>query len=186
MPDVKISQLPAGTANANAVVPATNAAGTTTQKVTLGSIRDLPHTHAVADVTGLQAALDSKQASGSYAAATHASQHQTGGADAIPNVVASPAQLTADQNDYAIGTGDIFRVSASAARNITGIAAGVDGQAILLVNTGSFAITLKHESTSSTAANRFTVPWAGDYVMSANGGAALLVYFTASSRWRVV
>src|SRR5690606_32403738 len=29
------------------------------------------HTHAVADVTGLQAAIDGKQAAGSYAAATH-------------------------------------------------------------------------------------------------------------------
>ena len=58
MPDVKISQLPAGSANANAVVPATNAAGTQTQKVTLGAIRDLPHGHAIADVTGLQTALE--------------------------------------------------------------------------------------------------------------------------------
>lgn len=41
MADVKISQLPAGTANANAVVPATNAAGTTTQKITLGAIANL-------------------------------------------------------------------------------------------------------------------------------------------------
>lgn len=186
MADVKISALPAGTANAAAVVPATNAAGTTTEKVTLGSIRDLPHTHAVADVTGLQAALDGKQASGSYAAATHGSTHATGGADPIANVVVTPTQLAADVNDYAPGAGDIFRVSASAARNITGVAAGTDGQAILLVNVGSHAITLKHESTSSSAANRLTVPWAGDYVMAANGGAALLVYFTASSRWRVV
>lgn len=34
----KISELPAGTASASAVVPATNAAGTLTEKVTLGSI----------------------------------------------------------------------------------------------------------------------------------------------------
>jgi hypothetical protein len=186
MPDVKISALPSGTANAAAVVPATNAAGTTTQKVTLGSIRDLPHTHAIVDITGLQTALDGKQASGSYAAATHASTHQTGGADAIPNVVTSPAQLTADQNNYNPGTGDIFRLDASAARNITGVVAGTNGQAILLVNTGSHAITLRHQSTSSTEANRLVVPWAGDYVMAANGGAALLIYFTALSRWRVI
>lgn len=41
MADVKISQLPAGTANAAAVVPATNAAGTLTEKITLGSIAGL-------------------------------------------------------------------------------------------------------------------------------------------------
>lgn len=41
MPDVKISELPAGTATANAIVPATNAAGTATEKVTLGDIAAL-------------------------------------------------------------------------------------------------------------------------------------------------
>lgn len=94
MNDVKISELPAGTANANAVVPATNAAGTTTEKITLGGIAGLVtdasqltagtlgdarlsanvvlttdarltdtrdpnlHAHTIADVTGLQAAID--------------------------------------------------------------------------------------------------------------------------------
>lgn len=178
MADVKISELPAGTANASAVVPATNAAGTITEKITLGAIRDLAHTHSGADIT-----------SGTVAAArlgAHASTHQTGGADAIPNVVTSPSQITASQNDYNPGAGDIFRLDANAARDITGVVAGSNGQAILLVNVGSHAITLKHESASSTAANRLTVPWAGDYVLSASGGAALLVYFTASSRWRVI
>ncbi len=207
-------------------------------KQAAGSYAATVHTHAIADVTGLQTALDGKAASshthtsaaitdfttavqaaapattdaslltsgtladarlsGSVVLTTdsrlsnsrtptaHASSHQTGGADTIANVVASPAQLTADQNDYAIGTGDIFRVSASAARNITGVVAGTSGQAVLLVNVGTFAITLKHQSTSSAAANRLVVPWAGDYVMSASGGAALLVYDATDSRWRVV
>lgn len=207
-------------------------------KQAAGSYAATVHAHAIADVTGLQTALDGKAASshthtasaitdfttavqaaapattdaslltsGTLAdarlsanvvlttdsrlsdartPAAHASSHQTGGADTIANVVASPAQLTADQNDYAIGTGDIFRVSASAARNITGVVAGTSGQAVLLVNVGTFAITLKHQSTSSAAANRLVVPWAGDYVMAANGGAALLVYDATDSRWRVV
>jgi len=186
------------------------------------------HTHVIADVTGLQTALDGKQAAGSYAATvhTHAIADVTGLQTALDGKAASshthtsaaitdfttavqaaapattdaslltsgtladarpsPAQLTADQNDYAIGTGDIFRVSASAARNITGVVAGTSGQAVLLVNVGTFAITLKHQSTSSAAANRLVVPWAGDYVMSASGGAALLVYDATDSRWRVV
>lgn len=41
MADVKISELPAGTANASAVVPATNAAGSLTEKITLGAIAAL-------------------------------------------------------------------------------------------------------------------------------------------------
>lgn len=178
MPDVKISQLPAGSANANAVVPATNAAGTTTEKITLGAIRDLAHTHSGSDIT-----------SGTVAAArlaTHASSHQTGGADVVANVVNSPSQLSADQNDYTLPAADIVRLDASAARNVTGFAAGTSGQAVLLVNVGSHAITIKHQSTSSTAANRVVVPWAGDCVLDASGGSAVLVYDSTTSRWRVL
>lgn len=64
MATVKISALPAGTANSSAVVPATNAAGTTTEKITLGAIAALgggppaSHTHAISDVTNLQTSLN--------------------------------------------------------------------------------------------------------------------------------
>lgn len=146
MADVKISALPAGTAAAGAIVPATNSAGTTTEKVTIGSIVDL----------------------------------------ARVNTVTSPAEITANTNNYNPGTGDIFRITSDAARNITGVVAGSSGQAILFINVGSHAITLKHASADSTDVNRILVPWAGDYVMSANGGAALLVYDDTTDRWRVV
>jgi hypothetical protein len=116
----------------------------------------------------------------------HASTHQTGGADAVANVIVTPTSLTADTNDWSIGTGDVFRAAGTAARNITGIAAGTSGLAILLINVGSFALTLKHQSASSTAANRFTVPWAGDCILAASGGNAVLVYDSTSSTWRVL
>jgi hypothetical protein len=116
----------------------------------------------------------------------HASTHQTGGADAVASVVVTPGTLTADQNDWAIGTGDVFRVAGTAARNVTGIAAGTSGQAILLINVGSFALTLRHQSASSSAANRFTIPWAGDLILAASGGNAVLVYDSTSSTWRVL
>lgn len=105
MSTVKISALPAASsANASAVVPATNAAGTATEKVTLSQIASLAngaisagdaavtaaassdattkanaaqayaiqranHTgsQAISTITGLQTALDGKQASGNYA-----------------------------------------------------------------------------------------------------------------------
>ena len=148
MADVKISALPAGTATADAIVPATNAAGTTTEKVTIGSIVGLART----------------------------------------NVVESPAEITANTNNYEPGAGkDIFRLTADAARNITGIVARNDGDAILLINVDSTdAITLKHASADSTEANRILVPWEGDYVLSAKGGAALLMYDGTTDRWRVI
>jgi hypothetical protein len=147
MADVKISALPAGTADPDAIVPATNAAGDTTEKVTIGGIVDL----------------------------------------ARANTVTSPAEITANTNNYAPGTGDIFRLTADAARNITGIVAGADGDAIVLINVDSTdAITLKHDSTDSTDVNRILVPWEGDYVLAAKGGAALLIYDGTTDRWRVI
>lgn len=161
MPDVKISQLPAGTANANAVVPATNAAGTTTEKVTMGSIRDL----------------------------THASRHQTGGADQILPVVVTNSIATS-QNNYAPAVCDILRVSSSIAVDITGMAAAtVDGAIRLIINTnasGGANITLKHESASSDAANRFRSVTTADVVLLPDGGSVTLTYSTAISRWRIL
>jgi hypothetical protein len=162
MPDVKISQLPSGTAAANAVVPATNAAGTTTEKITLGGIRDL----------------------------AHASRHQTGGADAIEPVIVTPSSLSASQNNYSPGGCDILRLSSSTAIDITGLVApSVDGAMRLVVNvnaSGGSAITLKHESASSTAANRFRNTTGGDFILPADGGSAVLTYSTAISRWRIL
>jgi hypothetical protein len=162
MPDVKISELPAGTANASAVVPATNAAGTTTEKITLGGIRDL----------------------------AHASRHQTGGADAIAPVIVTPSSLSASQDNYAPGVCDILRLSSSTAIDITGLAAATaDGAILLIINTnssGGSAITLKHESASSDAANRFRSVTTADVVLLADGGSLTLAYSNAISRWRIL
>ena len=101
------------------------------------------------------------------------------------NVVTTPTTLSADTNNWSIGTGDIFRISASAAVNVTGIAAGTSGQTALLVNVGSFAITLKHASTGSSSANRFTVPWAGDCVIPAKG--SVVIYYDGTlATWMIV
>ena len=63
---------------------------------------------------------------------------------------------------------------------------GIDGDAKLLINVGATApITLNH-ATGPNANARFAVPWAGNYVLDANGGAALIVYDSTSQVWRVV
>ena len=147
MADVKISALPSGTAATGAIVPATNAAGTTTEKVTIGGIVDLART----------------------------------------NTVTSPAEITANTNNYEPGAGDIFRLTADGAYNLTGVVARASGEALLLINIGATNdITIKHASADSTDVNRILVPWEGDYVLSAKGGAALLVYDDTTDRWRVI
>jgi hypothetical protein len=105
--------------------------------------------------------------------------------------VVTPSVLTANTTvtGYDPGAGDIFRlaVTGTTGVNLRGFGiTGPDGKARLLINVGATApITLQHAT--GTAGNaQFAVPWAGDYVMSANGGAALVVYDTTSGVWRVV
>lgn len=98
--------------------------------------------------------------------------------------VISPAQITANQNDYApTGFASAFavRLSSDAAREITGLAGGAGGRVVLLANVGSFAITLANADTGSTAANRFALT--EDYVLEP-GSACWLYYDGTSSRWR--
>ena len=121
---------------------------------------------------------------------SHASSHQTGQADAINPVIVTPSSLSASQNDYAPGVCDIIRLSSSTAIDLTGLVAGtVDGAMRLVINTnasGGAAITLKYESASSTAANRFRNTTGGDFVLPADGGSAVLTYSSAISRWRIL
>jgi hypothetical protein len=97
----------------------------------------------------------------------------------------TPATLTADANDYAPSVGDIYRLSSNAARNITGWTAWSDGTVKLLVNVGVNNITLKHQSASSSASNRFITPTAGDYII-APGGSAAFYWDATDSRVRVL
>jgi hypothetical protein len=56
----------------------------------------------------------------------------------------------------------------------------------LFINVGATApITLNH-ATGPNANAQFAVPWAGNYVLDRNGGAALIVYDSTSAVWRVV
>lgn len=100
--------------------------------------------------------------------------------------VVSPAQITSDQNNYAptgLATAAMLRLSSDAARNITGLSAGVAAGMLALHNIGSYTITLKDESASSTAANRFALT--GDVAIAADA-VVLLQYDATSSRWRMI
>jgi hypothetical protein len=131
--------------------------------------------------SGTACAGDDARLSDARTPSTHASTHQTGGADAVGNVIVTPTTLSANTNNWAIGTGDIFRISSSAAVDVTGIAGLTVGQTFMLDNVGSFSITLKHQSASSTAANRFTVQWSGDLIIPPNGRAVGFVDGTSAT-----
>lgn len=97
----------------------------------------------------------------------------------------TPAQLTANVNDYAptgFSTASTVRLSSDNLRTVTGLAGGAAGRTVTLMNIGEFAITLATESTSSTAGNRFALGSA-DFTL-AKGSALTLWYDGTSSRWR--
>lgn len=99
--------------------------------------------------------------------------------------VTTPAQLTADANDYAPGTGGFFRITTDASRNITGIAAGADGDVIYLRNAGSFNFVLTNQDGASTAANRI-ITGTGASVTYVPDETALLIYDITTARWVLI
>lgn len=100
--------------------------------------------------------------------------------------VISPSTITADQNDYnptGLATASMLRLSADAARTITGLAGGAAGRLATIHNIGASNIVLKDESASSTAANRFAL--AADLTIAPDQ-AVVIQYDATSSRWRSV
>lgn len=121
---------------------------------------------------------------------SHASTHACTGSDpAVPVVVS--ATLTTSQNNWNPGRADVYRVTSASAVTITGIvSAGVpDGALVTIVNEGSDtdgAITVPHESASSTATNRIRSAYKADLVATPNGGRVTLEWSAAAQRWRSV
>lgn len=98
----------------------------------------------------------------------------------------TPAQITADQNDYnPTGLADavVLRLSSDAARSITGLAGGADGRVLTLHNVGTENISLVGESALSAAANRFAL--ASGFTVRPDDG-VILQYDATESRWRCI
>lgn len=102
--------------------------------------------------------------------------------------------IGADQNDWAPtghANASTIRVTATGAgRLITGLTAGADGDVKVIENIGALFITLKNESASSSAANRFILGGLGTVTNPDlslwTGDSVTLEYDGSSSRWRVV
>jgi hypothetical protein len=100
------------------------------------------------------------------------------------------SQITANKNDWAIGSTDTIQlVSSDASRDITGIVKTAISDSdstgtqpiLILLNVGAQNIVLKDESVSSAEANRFALK--ADITLAPDGG-AILVYDSDNSRWR--
>lgn len=97
----------------------------------------------------------------------------------------TPAQVTADQNDYSIGDASVIRFSTDILRNFTGFADGEAGRFLLLINVGAANGALNHQNAGSVAENRIITKDGLSLVIIPNGS-ALLFYDDVSDRWRVI
>lgn len=96
----------------------------------------------------------------------------------------TPAQLTGNQNDYDPGNYDVLLMSSDASRTITGISGGKKGRLLKIINTGTQAIVLAHQSASSAIANRIISPNAANITLATTDSADLY-YDSTAQRWRI-
>ncbi len=94
------------------------------------------------------------------------------------------SQITANTNDWALGTDPVCEVESDASRNVTGIAAPAAADVKVLYNRGASNIVLKHSNAGSAAANRIVTPDGNDYTL-ASGGFVPLFYATGDALWVV-
>lgn len=130
------------------------------------------------------ATLDTALARPGQAATVRVQGSSSSSAATFSTPALSPSQITADQNNYAPGTGWFQRWSSDASRNVTGLVAGVDGQIIEIWNVGSNNIVLVNASGSSTSANQFATSTGADITLVPSK-CALGRYDTTSTKWRV-
>jgi len=101
------------------------------------------------------------------------------------SALVTSSTLAASQNDLDLSIADTVMVSliASAAIDITGLAGGVTGKHLMIINNGNYAITLKYQNAASLPANQFWPPLNEDLILN-NGDGCILWY--SGSKWRVV
>lgn len=99
--------------------------------------------------------------------------------------ITTPPAMTTNTNDYgpaALSSSTILRISSTVAVDLTGIISQTNGTILVLDNIGSQVITLRNQSASSLAANRFLI--GADIPLTANQG-ILLWYDSTSTAWRL-
>lgn len=99
----------------------------------------------------------------------------------------SPTSISGTNNDWAPTPAFRQRIAASAAATITGLSsgAGTAGRWNWLQNISAFNITITHEDSGSTAANRFANPNNASVVITP-GGSAYSIYDSVLSRWVIL
>ncbi len=91
------------------------------------------------------------------------------------------------QNNYTPGAFPnlgILRFTPSGPLTVTGLAAGTNGQMVLIINDGSFILTLAYNSGGSIAAQRFNCPDLVDYKMGL--ATSVWIVYVTGSNWHII
>jgi hypothetical protein len=83
------------------------------------------------------------------------------------------------------GTGSLFRYTGNGAATFTGIAGGVDGRQIRIMNASNFSIIFKNLSSSSASGNQINTSSGADLTIPSNVSVTFQ-YDSGSAKWRVV
>lgn len=87
-----------------------------------------------------------------------------------------------DNDDLDLSGYPYAEASGSADANLNGVINGLDGKHFFIKNNLTKRIVVKHEKTSSTAANRFSLPNSQDMIIPPKAGAHF-IYDSSVSRW---
>lgn len=101
--------------------------------------------------------------------------------------------ITGINNDYnpestATNRSTVWRISVSLATaddSITGIANGLQGRLLTIINVGNDPFTLKNQNVNSAAANRIITGTGADVTLAVDD-TAILWYDSTTSRWRLI
>jgi hypothetical protein len=106
---------------------------------------------------------------------------------------ASPAQITADQDDYTLPENNngrhVIRLTTDATRTITGFAVALataqTGDSFRVINAGANGLVLANQDVGSAAANRIISPTGADFELGPDD-VCLLWHDDVSDRWRII
>jgi hypothetical protein len=184
MSGLRISQLPSGIPSLSGIIPFTNDTKTETFQ---GVVEDFLNLQSLVNLSDVST---SGLTDGSFIMYSGGNWLPVSGSLGAGGAVsqANGTLINGSGNNYDPGTtADTVRISGINDAVLTGLSyTNYPNDAGLFVNVGSGNVTIRHLNVSSDAANRFSVPWAGDYVLSPSGGAALVLRDKTDNFWRIV
>ncbi|HEV8445441.1 MAG TPA: hypothetical protein VGQ44_01430 [Gemmatimonadaceae bacterium] len=112
--------------------------------------------------------------------------NQIDAALSIPGAVQTTT-ATGTQADFVLTAGcGLLRCNNATLLTLTGLAAGGDGQRLLIVSVGAGQVDLANQNTGSAVANRLINGVTGTRSLTSGAGWALVEYDLVGTRWRVV